>query len=180
MPRPAVGCVVETVVSDAAAAGHVSYNGLPWQPPAKGSVRDRQAWLMDPRAVYVVEQHAGVLDGVQPRTQLPAEALTPEAPGVLKFVVFFRHCDNQCAVATYMATQLYSRATTIAPVAARLQKQLELRRINSVAVHLPGVLNVHTDRPSRAGEALYEQAVTSPCLVRWATSTRKAIQIPVG
>ena len=83
--------------------------------------------------------------------------------GVRLFIVFLS--DNACAVA--MATHMYSRAKAIDRIAQLLVKECEEVGAASAGVHVPGVLNVYTDRPSRAGEALYEQVKPSLGLQQW-------------
>jgi hypothetical protein len=76
--------------------------------------------------------------------------------------------DNTCAAA--MASHLYSRSAAIDRVARQLRDTLRLANAQSFGVHLPGKLNIYTDRPSRAGEELYARAVVHPSLFQWARS----------
>jgi hypothetical protein len=78
--------------------------------------------------------------------------------------------DNTCAVA--MASHLNSRSTAVAKVAADLREVLKSCDGQSFGVHLPGKLNVHTDRPSRAGnyKALFAMATPSPRILQWVKS----------
>ncbi len=55
-------------------------------------------------------------------------------------------------------------------VAKELRETLVAANAQSFGYHLPGKLNVYTDRPSRAGERLFEQSVVSPSLLKWAKS----------
>ena len=80
------------------------------------------------------------------------------------FVVFIS--DNQCAVA--MATHLHSRSAQIKTVASQLRAALKDVGASSTGFHLPGVLNVYTDRPSRAGEAVYARLRPTIRLVQFA------------
>jgi len=82
------------------------------------------------------------------------------ADGGLTFAVFVS--DNTCAVA--MANKLYSRSKAIQGVASELKGALATANAQSAGFHLPGKLNVYTDRPSRVGESMYEEAVVSPAL----------------
>jgi hypothetical protein len=93
-----------------------------------------------------------------------AQCLPRACEGASQFVVFIS--DNQCAVA--MASHLHSKAPQIRPVAAQLREHLKAAGAQSVGFHLPGVLNVHTDRPSRAGEALYAEMQPHRRLIQWA------------
>jgi hypothetical protein len=72
-----------------------------------------------------------------------------------------------------MATKLYSKATAIRAIADELREVLAKKNAVSAGYHLPGVLNVFTDRPSRAGEALYEQTTVAQRLVAWVTTYMK-------
>jgi hypothetical protein len=69
-----------------------------------------------------------------------------------------------------MATHLYSSSTAIESVASQLRSTCSQYGAACAAVHLPGKLNVYTDRPSRAGEKLFEQAQMSSQLVAWAAA----------
>jgi hypothetical protein len=64
---------------------------------------------------------------------------------------------------------LHSRSAQIKKtVASQLRAALKDVGASSTGFHLPGVLNVHTDRPSRAGEALYARLTPSVRLVQFA------------
>jgi hypothetical protein len=93
-----------------------------------------------------------------------AQCLPKTLDRASQFVVFIS--DNQCAVA--MASRLHSRAPQIKQVAAQLREHLKAAGAQSTGFHLPGVLNVHTDRPSRAGEALYAEMQPHRRLTQWA------------
>ncbi len=102
-----------------------------------------------------------------------AQCLSKTCDGAYQFVVFIS--DNQCAVA--MASHLHSRAPQIKQVAAQLRGHLKAAGAQSVGFHLPGVLNVHTDRPSRAGEALYAEMQPHRRLIQWAQVLARSIGI---
>jgi hypothetical protein len=66
-----------------------------------------------------------------------------------------------------MANKLYSRSKAIQGVASELKVALATANAQSAGFHLPGKLNVYTDRPSRVGESMYDEAVISPTLCEW-------------
>ncbi len=65
-------------------------------------------------------------------------------------------------------------------MAAQLRVHLKAAGAQSTGFHLPGVLNVHTDRPSRAGEALYAEMQPHRRLIQWAhfQARRTGITVP--
>jgi hypothetical protein len=65
-----------------------------------------------------------------------------------------------------MATHLYSSSTAIESVASQLRSELDKASAQSAAVHLPGKLNVFTDRPSRVGEQMFEKAVVARSVLK--------------
>jgi hypothetical protein len=158
-PRPHLSVRTRFFVSDAASVGWSAYEGLPWIPPAKGSVLlglwspEESTWTSNMRESLTLLLAA--------RFFLKDDGF----PGTT-FVVFIS--DNTCAVA--MASHLHSRSVAVSRVAKELRETLVAANAQSFGYHLPGKLNVYTDRPSRAGERLFEQSVISPALLKWAKS----------
>ena len=147
VPVPAEGQHVTSFVSDAASVGHASYEGVPWKAPGQASIRlglwtpEQSTWSSNVRECLTVLKAAYAMTRKEQK----------------QFVVFIS--DNQCAVS--MATKLYSKAPAIRAIADEMREVLAKQNAVSAGYHLPGVLNVFTDRPSRAGEALYEQATVA-------------------
>ncbi len=75
-----------------------------------------------------------------------------------------------------MATHLHSKSAQIKTVAAQLRAALKDVGASSTGFHLPGVLTVHTDRPSRAGEALYARLKPSVRLIQFAKATIQQVR----
>jgi hypothetical protein len=159
VPRPLPGITVIPVVSDAASVGYAFYFGWPWETPGIGSVH---LGLWSPSDSVRSSNWRECMTLVY-----AAQKLTSVHKDGNGFVVFIS--DNQCAVA--MATHLHSRSTQIKAVASQLRAALKDVGASSTGFHLPGVLNVHTDRPSRAGEALYAQGKPSARLIQFARAT---------
>jgi hypothetical protein len=156
LPIAAHGLSVICFVSDASSCGYAFYEGVPWLHPGRGKIvvglwdPEKSTWTSNMRESLTVLYAASSLG-------------KGRADGGRSFVVFVS--DNTCAVA--MANKLYSRSKAIQRVAADLKVALGTARAQSAAVHLPGKLNVFTDRPSRAGEAMYAEACISPHLISW-------------
>ncbi len=155
VPRPLPGITVIPVVSDAASVGYAFYFGWPWETPSTGSVHLN---LWSPSDSVKSSNWRECMTLVY-----AAKKLESVHKGGNCFVIFIS--DNQCAVA--MATHLHSRSAQIKLIASQLRAALKDAGASSTGFHLPGVLNVHTDRPSRAGEALFAQLRPHARLVQY-------------
>ncbi len=156
IPRALGGITVVCFVSDASSCGFAFYVGVPWEHPGAGKIvvglwdPEKSTWTSNMRESLTVLYAALSLG-------------KGRADGGLTFAVFVS--DNTCAVA--MANKLYSRSKAIQGVASELKVALATANAQSAGFHLPGKLNVYTDRPSRVGESMYEEAVVSPMLCDW-------------
>ena len=161
------------MVTDASSTGFARfayYIGVPWVQPQAGSI-NVGLWTAAQSVCSSNwrESNTLLLCVRNPMMQQRLEG---------RFVVWIS--DNQCGVA--MATHLFLPTRSIEPLAREFRSRLADLNVQSVGVHLPGVLNYFADAPSRAAETLYESMCLAPPCRAWVESLNrpKHIQSVVG
>jgi hypothetical protein len=138
------------IVSDASSTGFAFYWGEPWQKP-----QTKSFWA----GVWSQAQSLQTSNWRELKTVVLALKCTYFAKALQNaFVVFVS--DNATTVA--VANWGESKGVSLRTLTKEFRQEVKHRQVDTAGVHLPGKLNVFTDKASRATESWWEKRTSTP------------------